>query len=218
VPLRERAGLRIANAVGGPAVVLANGGRRELLPGTWSATLEWLVGRLAPRFPHVAFFEVRYRVRSWRRLDDCVEDLRDGMEAAGDVPLALLGFSMGGAVATRAAADARVTDVIGIAPWLPDALDVSPLAGRRLTVVHGSLDRNLPFLPGVSPELSRRGFDRALAAGANGDYHLVRGGLHALAVRGSRGLVRLPQASAYEQRVADAIGVFAGASAVPAAD
>jgi pimeloyl-ACP methyl ester carboxylesterase len=198
--------------------VLANGGRRELLPGTWSATLEWLVRRLAPRFPHVAFVEVRYRVRSWRRLDDCVDDLRDGMDAAGDVPLALLGFSMGGAVATRAAGDARVTDVIGLAPWLPDALDVSPLAGRRLTVVHGSFDRNVPFLPGVSPALSRRGFERALAAGATGDYHLVRGGLHALALRGRRGLVRLPQASAYERRLTDAIAVFARASAVLAAD
>jgi pimeloyl-ACP methyl ester carboxylesterase len=198
--------------------VLANGGRRELLPGTWSATLEWLVRRLAPRFPHVAFVEVRYRVRSWRRLDDCVDDLRDGMDAAGDVPLALLGFSMGGAVATRAAGDARVTDVIGLAPWLPDALDVSPLAGRRLTVVHGSFDRNVPFLPGVSPALSRRGFERALAAGATGDYHLVRGGLHALALRGRRGLVRLPQASAYERRLTDAIAMFARASAVLAAD
>jgi hypothetical protein len=98
------------------------------------------------------------------------------------------------------------------------ALDVSPLAGRRLTVVHGSLDRNLPFLPGVSPELSRRGFDRALAAGASGDYHLVRGGLHALAVRGPRGLVRLPQAAAYERRVADAMVVFAPAPAVPRPD
>ncbi|HEY3184423.1 MAG TPA: hypothetical protein VGJ77_16400, partial [Gaiellaceae bacterium] len=66
--------MRIANALGGPAVVLVNGGRAELLPGTWSATLEWLVQRLAPRFPDLAFVEVRYRVRSWRVLDDCVDD------------------------------------------------------------------------------------------------------------------------------------------------
>jgi pimeloyl-ACP methyl ester carboxylesterase len=189
--------------------VCVNGGRAELLPGTWSATLEWLVRRLAPRFPHVAFVEVRYRVRSWRRLDDCVDDLRGGMEAAGDVPLALLGFSMGGAVVTRAAADERVTDVIGIAPWLPDALDVSPLAGRRLTVVHGSLDRGLPGLPGVSPRLSRRGFERALAAGATGEYHLVHGGLHALALRGPRGLVPLPRAGVFERLAARALTAFA---------
>ncbi|HEY3182152.1 MAG TPA: alpha/beta fold hydrolase [Gaiellaceae bacterium] len=191
--------------------MLVNGGRAELLPGTWSATLEWLVQRLAPRFPHLAFVEVRYRVRSWRVLDDCVDDAREGMVAAGDVPLALVGFSMGGAVAARAAADERVRAVIGVAPWLPDALDVSALAGRRLTVVHGSLDRNLPGLPGVSPSLSRRGFERAIAAGATGDYELVRGGLHALAVRGRRGLVALPRAAAFEQRVAGALAAFAPA-------
>jgi len=215
---RERAGLRVANELGGPAVVLVNGGRAEPLSGTWSATLEWLVRRLAPRFPHVAFVEVRYRFRSWRRLDECVEDLQAGMAAAGDVPLALLGYSMGGAVTARAAGDARVTTVIGVAPWLPDALDVAPLAGRRLTVVHGSLDRNLPFLPGVSPGLSRRGFDRAVAAGAAGEYHLVAGGMHALALRGRRGLVRLPQATAFERRVADAIAVFARDATVPGDD
>ena len=186
-----------------------NGGRAELLPGTWSATLEWLVRRLAPRFPRVAFVEVRYRVRSWKRLELCVEDAREAIAAAGDVPIAMLAFSMGGAVATMVAADSRVRAVVGVAPWLPDQLDVAPLRGRRLTVVHGSLDRNLPALPGVSAELSRRGFDRALAAGADGDYHLVRGGLHAVAIRGGGRLVALPRARAYEHHVAQALDAFA---------
>jgi pimeloyl-ACP methyl ester carboxylesterase len=190
-------------------VVAVNGGRAELLPGTWSATIEWLVRRLAPRFPQLAFVEVRYRVRSWKRLEQCADDARDGIAAAGDAPVALLGFSMGGAVATMVAADARVRAVVGLAPWLPDELDLTPLAGRRLTVVHGSLDRNLPWLPGVSPELSRRGFERALAAGAAGEYHLVRGGFHAVAVRRRGRLVALPRAPAYERHVAQALAAFA---------
>ena len=165
--------------------------------------------RLAPRFPQLAFVEVRYRVRSWKRLELCAEDAREGIAAAGDVPIALLAFSMGGAVATMVAADARVRAVVGLAPWLPDELDVAPLAGRRLTVVHGSLDRNLPWLPGVSPELSRRGFDRALAAGATGDYHLVRGGFHAAAGRRGERLVALPRAAAYERLVVQAVAAFA---------
>ena len=189
-----------------------NGGRAELLPGTWSATLEWLVRRLAPRFPGLAFVEVRYRVRSWKRLELCVEDARDGLDAAGDVPVAMLGFSMGGAVATMVAADPRVRAVVGVAPWLPDQLDVTPLAGRRVTVVHGSFDRNLPWLPGVSPELSRAGFERALAAGAIGEYHLVRGGLHAVAVRSRGRLVPLPRAAVFERRVAAALASFAASS------
>jgi pimeloyl-ACP methyl ester carboxylesterase len=186
-----------------------NGGRAELLPGTWSATLEWLVRVLAPRFPRLAFVEVRYRIRSWNRLDWCVEDARNGLDAAGGGPAALVGFSMGGAVATRIAADPRVGTVVGLAPWLPDELDVSPLAGRRLTVVHGSLDRNLPWLPGVSPELSRRGFERALAAGAEGEYHVVRGGFHAAALRRNGGLVPLPRAHEYARVIGDALARFA---------
>jgi pimeloyl-ACP methyl ester carboxylesterase len=192
-------------------VVAINGGRAELLPGTWSATIEWLVRRLAPRFPQLGFVEVRYRVRSWKRLEQCAEDARQGMAAAGDVPIALLAFSMGGAVATMIADDPRVRAVIGLAPWLPDELELTPLAGRRLTVVHGSLDRNLPWLPGVSPELSRRGFDRALAAGATGEYHLVRGGFHAAAARRGERLVALPRSGAYERLVAQALGGFVAA-------
>ena len=165
--------------------------------------------RLAPQLPRLAFLEVRYRVRSWTRLEQCAEDARAGMAAAGDVPIALLAFSMGGAVATMVAADPRVRAVVGLAPWLPDELYVAPLAGRRLTVVHGSLDRNLPWLPGVSPELSRRGFERALAAGATGDYHLVPGGFHAAAIRRRDRLVALPRASAYERRIESAPAAFA---------
>ena len=120
--------------------------------------------------------------------------------------MTLLGFSMGGAVATRVAGDPRVDGVVGRAPWLPDRLDLAPHAGRRLTVIHGSLDRNLPFLPGVSPELSRRGYERALAAGAEAaGYHLVPGGLHAVALRGRRGVVPLPRAQAYARLVESAL-------------
>ena len=73
----------------------------------------------------------------------------------------LLGFSMGGAVSVRAAAHPSVVGVVGLAPWLPDQLDLTPLRGRRLDVIHGALDRWLPGIPGVSPTLSRRGFERA---------------------------------------------------------
>ncbi len=58
--------------------------------------------------------------------------------------------------------------MLGLAPWIPDRLDVSPLRGKRLDVLHGSLDRWLPGVPGVSPALSRRGFERAQALGVPG--------------------------------------------------
>jgi pimeloyl-ACP methyl ester carboxylesterase len=205
--------LRVTNELGGPVVVLVNGGRAAELPGTWSASLEYLVRRSAPRFPRLGFVEVKYRIRSWRRLDECVEDAREALERVGDVPVAILGFSMGGAVATRVAADPRVRRVVGVNPWLPDQLDVSPLAGKELQVVHGSLDRALPGIPGVSPGLSRRGYERALEAGARGEFATVRGGLHALALRSPAGLVPLPRASRYAAVVGRYLQAFAGSLA-----
>src|SRR5204862_2278550 len=136
---------------GATAVVCVNGGQAMEVEGTWSASLEWLVRRLAPRFPGLAFAEVRYRIKSWRRLDLCIEDARAAVEAVGAERTLLLGFSMGGAVAISTADQPSVERVLGLAPWIPDRLSVEPLRGRRLDVLHGSLDRGLPGLPGVSP-------------------------------------------------------------------
>src|SRR5690348_9341100 len=97
------------------AVVCANGGQGGEVEGTWSASLEWLVTRLAPRFPDLAFAEVRYRIKSWKRLDWCVEDLRAAITAASARRTLLVGFSMGGAVAAQAADDSSVETVVGLA-------------------------------------------------------------------------------------------------------
>ena len=81
------------------AVVCVNGGTAAALPGTWSASLEWLVGRLAGRLPELSFLEVRYRVKSWRRLESCVEDALAALAAAreaGVQEIALVGVSAEG--------------------------------------------------------------------------------------------------------------------------
>src|SRR5918994_3204440 len=94
------------------AVVCVDGGTAADRAGTWSASVEWLVRKLAPRFPGLSFLEVRYRLKSWRRLELCVEDARAAIVAARDrgaEELALLGFSMGGAVAVRVAGDPAVS-------------------------------------------------------------------------------------------------------------
>ncbi len=95
----------------------------------------------------------------------------------------LVGFSMGGAVSIAAAATPTVERVVGLAPWIPDRLSLDPLVGRRLDVIHGSLDRPLPGIPGVSPASSRRGFDRARALGVPGSYTLIPGAIHPIALR-----------------------------------
>lgn len=175
---------------GGPgplAVVCANGGRAAEVPGTWSASVEWLVRRLAPAFPALRFAEVRYRVRSWNRLDLCIEDVGEAIETAGGERTLLVGFSMGGAVAVSVAAQPTVSGVLGLGPWLPEKLDLTPLRGRRLAVLHGALDRWLPGIPGVSPASSRNGFERARRMGVDGSYTLIPGAVHAIALRAPGG-------------------------------
>jgi len=191
------------------AVVCVNGGQGHEVPGTWSATLEWLVRRVAPPFPGLRFGEVRYRIKSWKRLDWCIADAEAAIDALDGERTLLLGFSMGGAVSIAAAAHDGVGEVLGLGPWIPDRLDVSTLRGKRLVVVHGALDRWLPGVPGVSPASSRRGFERAVAAGADGEYTTIPGAVHGIAVRGPNGrVVPLPRARRWAELVSAELARF----------
>ena len=202
VELATGAEMRLTGA-GATAVVCVNGGQASEVAGTWSASLEWLVGRLAPRFPALVFAEVRYRIKSWKQLDGCIADARAAVREVGAERALMLGFSMGGAVAISVSDEPSVEGVLGLAPWIPDRLSVEPIAGKRLDVLHGSLDRYLPGIPGVSPTPSRRGFDRALAVGATGTYELIPGAVHGIALRAHWGRpIRLPRAAEWERRIA----------------
>ncbi len=211
IPLSTGAEMRVTTATGELAVVCVNGGQAADAPGTWSATLEWLVARLAPRFPGMVFAEVRYRVKSWRRLEWCEEDARAAIAAVGALRTLLVGFSMGGAVAVRSADAPGVEGVLGLAPWLPDRLDLSRLRGRRLDVLHGKLDRALPWVPGVSPESSHRGFERARGLGVEGSYHVIPGAVHGIALRARGGVLPLPRARRWEALAAERIEIWAAA-------
>jgi len=211
ISLSSGAELRITGATGDLAVVCLNGGQAAEVAGTWSATLEWLVLRLAPRFPSIVFGEVRYRVKSWRRLDSCEEDAREAVAACGAPRTLFVGFSMGGAVAALSANAPGIEGVLGLAPWLPDRLDLSRLRGRRLDVLHGSLDRALPGIPGVSPASSRRGFERARGLGVEGSYRVIPGAVHGIAVRARYRVVPLPRARRWAGLVAERIETWAAA-------
>ena len=54
--------------------------------------------------------------------------------------MVLVGHSMGGRAALRAAGDANVRGVVALAPWLPGTEPVEQLAGRDLVVLHGTRD------------------------------------------------------------------------------
>ena len=116
---------------------------------------------------------------------------------------------MGGAVAVRVAGDSAVRTVIGLAPWLHPQLDLSPLQGRRFAIVHGSLDRGLPGVPGVRPALSLAGYARARALGIEAVRTTIPFASHAIALRRrSGGLLALPRARRWEELVAEELERF----------
>lgn len=67
--LVTRAEMRVTGSTNRAAVVCVNGGQGKEVPGTWSASLEWLVRTLAPQLPELGFIEVKHRIKSWQRMD-----------------------------------------------------------------------------------------------------------------------------------------------------
>jgi hypothetical protein len=210
--LATGAGMRRTGPAGGFPVVCVDGGTGNLRPGDWSASLEWLVRRLAPEHPALAFHEVRYRVKSWKRLDMCIEDAGaalDEVAGASGGPAMMLGFSMGGAISIAVAGHPAVTTVVGLAPWIPERLPVEGMRGRRLAVIQGSLDGWLPGVPGVRPRSSRAGYERVRALGGEAGYRLIRGAIHPIALRGPGGRpVPVPRARTWARLVGDELTRF----------
>lgn len=93
-------------------------------------------------------------------------------EQHGDVPVALVGHSLGGRAALLAGAHPGVSSVVALNPWvLPtDRVDLS---GRRVLVVHGTDDRIAA--PSRSAELVRR-----LSTTTHVGYVTVPGARHAM--------------------------------------
>lgn len=204
--LATGATLRVTGPRDGLVVLCLNGGTGHERAGVWGASVEYVVRKLAPTLPHVGFAELRYRVRSWKQMDMCIDDGTSAVEAlvaAGAREVVLLGYSMGGAVSCALPEHRLVRRVIGLAPWLPERLPMPAMRGRRLDVFHGSLDGSLPGIPGVSARSSREGFERLRRAGTTGTYTLIPGGIHPIALRVPWGsLMPMPRASRWLSHVA----------------
>lgn len=100
----------------------------------------------ATRKDGVATWRLRYRVRGWNGVAaDPVVDARWALAEIrrrhGDVPVVLVGHSMGGRTAVHVAGDPAVCAVVALAPWLTPADPSTGLEGTRVTVVHGDMDR-----------------------------------------------------------------------------
>jgi len=137
-------------------IVMLHGGKEHGLgpvtgrSGSWwrsRAMMRQITGR-AHR-AGVSVWLLRYRREGWNPGvapdPSPVPDARQALEQArrelADVPVVLVGHSMGGRTAVAVADDPAVRGVVALAPWLPDGERVAPLAGRRFAAAHGRSDR-----------------------------------------------------------------------------
>ena len=137
-------------------ILVLHGGKprsREAIDGrsaSWRRAL-WLQRDIARRAHEsgVGVWLLRYRERGWNGGTDRAADARwalDELRAAhGDVPVVLLGHSMGARVAVHVADDPSVRGVVGLAPWWSAEDPVATLAGRTLRAAHGRRDRITSF-------------------------------------------------------------------------
>jgi alpha-beta hydrolase superfamily lysophospholipase len=91
-------------------------------------------------------YMLRYRYRGWNA--PTKDSLLDAQWALGeiaarhpDLPIVLVGHSMGGRAALAAAGARNVVAVCALAPWLDGSDPVAQLAGRTVLIAHGDRER-----------------------------------------------------------------------------
>jgi len=88
---------------------------------------------------------LRYAVRGWNgHHESPLPDARWAIdrikERFGDLPVGLVGHSMGGRVALRVGDYPGVRSVAALAPWLPPGEPIPPLDGQKVLLAHGTAD------------------------------------------------------------------------------
>lgn len=170
-------------------VIVASGGKENSFDPTDPSQLTALRMRpfaaavhRAGRRHGVAVWRVRYRYRGWNGdqrspVADMEWALSEVRRRHGDVPVVLIGHSMGGRTVLATGGDPSVRGVCALAPWTVREDPVAQLAGRSVLIVHGGRDMV------TSPRASRRFADRAAQAGARVGYIRLAGELHAMVLR-----------------------------------
>jgi dienelactone hydrolase len=127
---------------------------------------------------------LRYRVAGWNgAAADAYSDVRWAIGQlrathGAQVPIVLVGHSMGGRAALRAGGDPQVAAVCALAPWTPPGEPVAHLRGQTVTVLHGRGDRWVPAHLSADFALRAREAGASVARfTAPGGHSMLRGAL-----------------------------------------
>ncbi len=144
----------------------------------------------------VSTWLLRYRFRGWNGgapIEDAHWALDQVRAELGDVPVVLLGHSMGARTAVHVADRPSVVGVVGLAPWFPPGERVAALAGKALVAAHGRRDRITSYRATVDYVARARGVAAHAELhdmGPVGHYMLRNvAAWNALALSGSLGLL-----------------------------
>jgi predicted esterase len=115
----------------------------------------WMMDHVGGRLNRagVGVWLLRYSLRGWNgRAGSVPSPVPDALWALeqvrlelGDVPVVLLGHSMGGRTAVAVADDRSVAGVVALAPWLPPDEPVAALTGKPFAAAHGRSDKITSF-------------------------------------------------------------------------
>jgi len=109
---------------------------------------------------------------------DVVWALEQVRERYGDLPVGLVGHSLGGRAALLAGGQDGVRAVVALNPWVYPT-DHADLSGRRVLIVHGTDDRV------ADPQRAQVVAD-AIAATTDVEFLAIDGGKHAMLSRGGQ--------------------------------
>ncbi len=128
---------------------------------------------------------LRYRLAGWNgEAADAYQDVRWAIgqlreQYGADMPVVLVGHSMGGRAVLRAGGEPQVTAVCALAPWTPPGEPVMHLRHQTVAILHGRGDRWVPA------RLSQEFAVRARRAGARVARFTIDGG-HSMLRRANR--------------------------------
>ncbi|MCF8587144.1 alpha/beta fold hydrolase [Gordonia liuliyuniae] len=119
----------------------------------------------------------RYRVYGWNGdqaspMPYARNDLEQLARAYPDVPVAVIGHSMGGRIAAQLGDDDRVTDILALAPWWQFADWRQIHDEARVVAIHGESDTV------TRPKRTAKGIAELAARGLDATYVPVPGGGH----------------------------------------
>ena len=179
--------VRVPGQAAGVVLVLHGGGSRTqgvAVSPTQLSVLRMvpIAHRIARAGPSLAVFRLLNSSRGWNSSHTPVQDVAWAIDEVGrrlgpDLPVALVGHSLGGRAAILSSDRACVRAVVALAPWVYPEDGGVDASGVQVLIVHGTADRI------ASPERSM-----AVAAGLRRTakslrYVHVDGGKHAMLSR-----------------------------------